>query len=570
MFAPPGVELPMTAFADMCKDYRGCFPKWASKVHAIEDNGDGTFSVQTQKFLGTVTGDIPAIGPFPAVAFADMPEPCKTTDIILPIEIGQYTFADDGRLQKALYTGELGDEAGATTMHISPPVGMLCLYQLAGLSLDQLTPPPPSAADASSAGSEIVARAVAAAAAASVAAAPSKFDRWDNQFTRRAQVTKKDNQSLGISVEENVDGGYCFLHSFKEEGAVPDAGVFREGDIILAINDTYVQGMEHGELVNVLIGAFPSFSVTTINESEASCLGQGMSTVTVTKGDSWGILAFADKASDVPGIVVEGVKEGIQLAGGTLNKGDRVVLVNGNDAGDASMDAFVALLGANGDQATLVVQSAKAAAASGDSHADASLKPVQRKGSTAVATTTMVIVNRGDNNKSLGIALLGDGAHTGHHVAHVVAGGPADKAGVKIGTEVQAVGDKDISKLSHDEVVKMLADAGDAVKLTLSLSTNDFAEFTTVSFSRVKGSFGFKIIDQSDCDYVRVFEVIQGGAAATAGKVTVGDRLIAINHEDLNGIDYAGVVEVLGKTDGIVDFSFQSDSMPLAMPPVLH
>ena len=91
--------------------------------------------------------------------------------------------------------------------------------------------------------------------------------QWDPAVVRKARVTKKEGQALGISVSDGAGVGHCTLITFKDEGAVPDAKVFREGDVILEVDGTYVYDTEHDELLTILIGAFPSFTLTVINEA---------------------------------------------------------------------------------------------------------------------------------------------------------------------------------------------------------------------------------------------------------------------------------------------------------------
>ena len=209
VFAPPGAELPMAAFADMCKAYKQAWPSWECKVWDVVDNKDGTadtlptWTVHTQQVVGKMTGDVAEIGPFPAVGIGDAPAEAKSIACVLPTEIGQYTFAADGKLQKAVYAGELGDERGATTMHITPPAGMGCLYQWIGVPLDQLPPPPPQTPGTRSS------RPAAAAADGLAAAAPAPLlpdgqlnesnlkDAWEHAANLCAEKHQAPHENVG-------------------------------------------------------------------------------------------------------------------------------------------------------------------------------------------------------------------------------------------------------------------------------------------------------------------------------------------------------------------------------------
>ena len=92
----------------------------------------------------------------------------------------------------------------------------------------------------------------------------------DRLLIRISQCRRTDRcagQALGVSVNEEFERGYCTLISFKE-GAIQDAGIFREDDIILEVNGTYVGDMKHEDLVGTLCAAFPSFTLTVINEDD--------------------------------------------------------------------------------------------------------------------------------------------------------------------------------------------------------------------------------------------------------------------------------------------------------------
>jgi len=140
----------------MCLGYKVAFPAWTSKIFGFKknDDGSGTYSVETQQVAGLLKASVPAIGTFPSVHYRDTPVMARLKPLIFPTEVRQYTFADDGRIQKVEYMGEIAAERGATSMHISPSVGAECLYQWLGLVEDEegkWAPPAPQEADKSAA-----------------------------------------------------------------------------------------------------------------------------------------------------------------------------------------------------------------------------------------------------------------------------------------------------------------------------------------------------------------------------------------------------------------------------------
>jgi hypothetical protein len=105
--APPGAPpmgLPM--MMGMVKVMTGAFPQWESLVHFVEEQDDGTTIVGTQQISGPMTADMPAMGPFPAVALATAPELAKK-GVVFPVEVGRYTFNLAGdKVQNGAYFGE--------------------------------------------------------------------------------------------------------------------------------------------------------------------------------------------------------------------------------------------------------------------------------------------------------------------------------------------------------------------------------------------------------------------------------------------------------------------------------
>ena len=103
------------------------------------EDGSGVYSVEMQQVAGLLKASMSAIGPFPSVHYTDTPVMARLKPLILPTEIGQFTFAEDGRIQKMEYTGVVTAERGATCMEISLTSVFSvsgCVYQWLGLVQD--------------------------------------------------------------------------------------------------------------------------------------------------------------------------------------------------------------------------------------------------------------------------------------------------------------------------------------------------------------------------------------------------------------------------------------------------
>ena len=137
--------MPCMAVASMCDTKTGmcvAFPDWKNDLKFIDGEGGNVIRAQTKQLLGKPVRDIPAMGPFPAVAFADMSEYGRTTACILPWETGVYTFEGDLLVSIGYPEGmELEEVPGeTTTMHLKPsPVGFPSIFSHVGCPLG---PPP--------------------------------------------------------------------------------------------------------------------------------------------------------------------------------------------------------------------------------------------------------------------------------------------------------------------------------------------------------------------------------------------------------------------------------------------
>jgi hypothetical protein len=63
---------------------QAAFPDWTSICTGVTDNADGTTTAITQQKVGKMQGDLPAMGPFPAVILAEASDQSKYTECILP------------------------------------------------------------------------------------------------------------------------------------------------------------------------------------------------------------------------------------------------------------------------------------------------------------------------------------------------------------------------------------------------------------------------------------------------------------------------------------------------------
>jgi len=148
---PPGTPpMAIAEMASMLKQMAPAFPHWQGKTWEVQKLSDGTYTVLTQQRTGGMQADLPAVGPFPEVKFADAPALAKREDLNFPVERGSYTLSADGtKIAGGTYHGVTREVDGSSvTAEMAEAwgkkgdlsdVGFGALYAALGKTL----PPPP-------------------------------------------------------------------------------------------------------------------------------------------------------------------------------------------------------------------------------------------------------------------------------------------------------------------------------------------------------------------------------------------------------------------------------------------
>ena len=92
--------------------------------------------------------------------------------------------------------------------------------------------------------------------------------------------------------------------------------------------------------------------------------------------------------------------------------------------------------------------------------------------------------------------------------------------------------DKNLVNVSHDVAAEAIKNAGNKVKLFVKHKVPKFTRFREVELSRGPNGLGFTVaggIDQPTYG-IYVTQVLEGGAVAADGRISVGDRLIAVRN----------------------------------------
>ena len=164
------------------------------------------------------------------------------------------------------------------------------------------------------------------------------------------------------------------------------------------------------------------------------------------------------------------------------------------------------------------------------------------------------------NSAGLGFSIAGgtDNPHVeedpGIFITRIIPGGAAAATGhIFLNDVIVSVNGVDISAVSHSQAVDALKAAGNQVQLVMRRLRPMPPPETLIRIELIKGSrgLGFSIAGGRGNqhvvgdDSIYITRVIDGGAAATDGRLAVGDRLLAVNDMDLTSVTHDEAVNIL-------------------------
>merc|ERR1740129_876714 len=141
-------------------------------------------------------------------------------------------------------------------------------------------------------------------------------------------------------------------------------------------------------------------------------------------------------------------------------------------------------------------------------------------------------------------------------IGHIVPGGAADLDGrLFSGDEIAAVDNNSVMGASHHVVVGMMGAAAQHGQVTLTIRRRHqngvqegyregYPYDVTVSRLENEG-FGFVIISSVSRAGSTIGRIIPGSPAERCGRLQVGDRILAVNHVDINSLHHGDIVNLI-------------------------
>ncbi|KAK9537753.1 hypothetical protein VZT92_005337 [Zoarces viviparus] len=291
-------------------------------------------------------------------------------------------------------------------------------------------------------------------------------------------LTKRPGHSFGfyLRVEYAVDG---HLIRCLEMGGPAELAGMKDGDRILRVNGTFVDGLSHSEAVDMIRNSGASVTFHILDEAsyeQAKATGVNLSDPQSTPVANSGAkpalkpkLCYLVKSSSGYGFSIRSVngEQGLFMTevirGGVADRAgvsanDRLVEFNGENVEGSTHDQVVDKIKLAGGSTIMFLLV--------DEETDRHFQNKHMKIGAWLATAKYLprkprIIQLTKGPDGYGFLLKEERKHqTGHFIKDVDRGSPADKAGVKEMDRLVAVDGKEVDRCSHQQVVDKIRQSG--------------------------------------------------------------------------------------------------------------
>lgn len=176
-------------------------------------------------------------------------------------------------------------------------------------------------------------------------------------------------------------------------------------------------------------------------------------------------------------------------------------------------------------------------------------------------------------NTGLGFSIAGgaDNPHIGDDpsifITKIIPGGAAAADGrLKMNDVIVKVNETDTSTATHSEAVDALKQAGTRVVLYVKRLRAPAENIIEIELVKGNKGLGFSIAGGVGNQHIPgdngifVTKIIEGGAAEQDGRLTTGDRLIAVNNSNLDNVTHEEAVAALKATQEVVRLTIAKPS----------
>ncbi|XP_021178501.2 Na(+)/H(+) exchange regulatory cofactor NHE-RF3 isoform X1 [Fundulus heteroclitus] len=436
------------------------------------------------------------------------------------------------------------------------------------------------------------------------------FEDMPTYKPRVISLTKSPGQTFGfyLRVEKNEEG---HLIRCLEMGGPAELAGMRDGDRILRVNGTFVDGLPHSEVVELVRNGGASVTFHILDESsykQAKSLGVNLSdpqSTPVANGAAKETpkpkLCYLVKSSSGFGFSLRSVRgeQGLfmteVLPGGVADNAgvrneDRLLEVNGENIENSTHDEVVEKIKLGGKNVMFLLV---------DKETDRLYRNKKAKIGAWSPTVKFLpqqphFINMTKGPDGYGFLLREEPNQSGHFVKDIEKGSPAEKAGLREMDRVVAVNGKEVDSCSHDQVVDRIRQCSNKCCLlvvdkdtdqmykqgkvspmlfweemkdsnsppsyteALSLpgpvqpspSVKDREEELKPKLCRMEktpAGYGFHLNGVEGVHGQYIAEVVKGGAADVAG-LENEDIVIEVNGENVEQSTHAEAVEMIRKS----------------------
>ncbi|KAF8794085.1 Multiple PDZ domain protein like [Argiope bruennichi] len=421
-------------------------------------------------------------------------------------------------------------------------------------------------------------------------------DKYCHYRGMHTVTVRKGAQGLGIMIIEgkHVEVGQgIFISDIQENSAAEQAGL-KVGDMILAANDADLVGADYDTAASILKQADGLLTLIVANpnkpspgyiyDEEKKCpeIIENSHEKNVTlkmcekKKDKINILflfyfacllckpATAGNtlhASIYLGAVIihEVYPDGAAALDGRLRPGDQILEVNGEDLRDALHEHAITVLRQTPNLVQMVVYREE-----GQSHEE-----------DAFETLDVELYKK--PGRGLGLSIVGRKNGPGVFISEVVKGGIAEADGRLIqGDQILEVNGQDLKTATQEHAAAVLKTTMGRIHMkigrlkagsrrsTSCLTTtpknqeniDSPEEIKTITLERGSTGLGFSIVGGYGTRHgdlpIYVSKLFEDGAAARDGQLKLGDQILSVNGQSLEGLTHQEAVEVLKKASGTV------------------
>ncbi|KAM9347100.1 Na(+)/H(+) exchange regulatory cofactor NHE-RF3 [Symphorus nematophorus] len=293
---------------------------------------------------------------------------------------------------------------------------------------------------------------------------------------RVISLTKRPGHTFGfyLRVERGEEG---HLIRCLEMGGPAELAGMKDGDRILRVNGTFVDGLAHSEVVEMVRSCGASVTFHILDEAsykQAKAQGVNLSnpqsspvTNGMAKHDPKPKLCYMVKSSSGFGFSLRSVKkeQGLFMTevipGGVAHRvgvraKDRLVEINGENIENCTHDEVVDKIKLAGSSLMFLLV---------DEETDKFYQNKRIKIGAWLATTKYLphkprLINITKGSDGYGFLLKEEPNQTGHFIKDIDRGSPAERAGLKDMDRIVAVDSKEVDSCSHEQVVQRIRQSG--------------------------------------------------------------------------------------------------------------